>query len=382
MLELSAIESLLQPESQTTVFHASEMELGKVSQLLRDEIARHWPKRLVFDSLSEYRLMAETPLRYRRHLLNLKQELAKQGSTALLLDDMDSSRMGSDPHVLSLADGVIEMEQMSPDYGKSRRRLRVMKMRSIRFSEGFHDYIIETGGIRVFPRLVAAEHHAAFQHQSVSSGCPQFDQLLGGGLDRGTTTLIMGPARTGKSTLALQYACSIADKGECSLFFTFDETRHTMLARAEALALSLDEHLRASVVRLQQVDPAEISPGEFAGRIQDGIEQGAKMVVIDPLNGYLNAMPGEHYLANQLHELSAYLNQQGVLTIFTLAQRGLVAALDAPVDLSYLADTVVNLRFCEAAGAMKKAISVIKKRSGEHEPTIREFALETGRASV
>lgn len=380
LLEFSAIEALSQPESQTTVFHPSEMELGKVSQLLRDEIAKHRPQRVVFDSLSEFRLLAETALRYRRQLLSLKQELARRGSTVLLLDDkMDSGRMGGDPHVLSLTHGVIEMEQLSPDYGKSRRRLRVMKMRGVRFSEGYHDYIIERGGILVFPRLVAAEHHMSFRRESIASGCPPFDELLGGGLDRGTTTLIMGPAGTGKSTLALQYACSMADRGEPSLLFTFDETRHTMLARADALGLNLGEHLRTGLVQIQQVDPAEISPGEFTGRIQAGVEQGARLVGIDTLNGYLNAMPGEQYLASQLHELSAYLNRQGVVTIFTLAQHGIVAALDAPVDLSYLADTVVSLRYFEAAGAMKKAISVIKKRSGRHEQTIREFALETGR---
>lgn len=313
-------------------------------------------------------------------MLNLKQELARQSTTVLLLDDkMDSNRIGSDPHVLSLTHGVIEMEQLSPDYGKSRRRLRVLKMRGVRFSEGYHDYIIETGGICVFPRLVAAEHHVDFQPESVSSECRPLDDLLGGGLDRGTTTLIMGPAGTGKSTLVLQYASSMARRGERSLLFTFDETRNTMLARAKALALGLEEYIRSGLVEVQQVDPAEISPGEFAGRIQMGVEQGARLVMIDTLNGYLNAMPGEQFLSNQLHELSAYLNQQGVLTIFTLAQHGLVSSLDAPVDLSYLADTVVSLRYFEAEGAMKKAISVVKKRSGRHEQTIREFALETGK---
>ena len=380
LLEFSAIESLLQPESQTTVFHASELELGKVSRLLRDEIQKYQPKRLVFDSLSEFRLLAETPLRYRRQLLNLKQELVQQGATVLLLDDkMDSKVGGGDPHILSLTHGVIEMEQLSPDYGKSRRRLRVLKMRGVRFSEGYHDYIIETGGIRIFPRLIAADHHVDFRREAVSSGCPPLDELLGGGLDRGTTTLIMGPAGTGKSTLAMLYACTMAERGERSLLFTFDETRNIMLSRADALSFGLGKHLRNGRVQIQQVDPAEISPGEFAGRIKDGVEQGARMVVIDTLNGYLNAMPGEQFLANQLHELSAYLNQQGVITIFTLSQHGLVDSLDAPVDLSYLADAVVSLRYFESAGAMKKAISVIKKRSGRHEQTIREFALETGR---
>jgi len=383
LLEFSAIESLLQPESQTTVFHASELELGKVSQLLRDEIRKHKPTRLVFDSLSEFRLLAETPLRYRRQLLALKQELAQQGSTVLLLDDkMDSNRMGGDPHVLSLTHGVVEMEQLSPDYGKSRRRLRVLKMRGVRFTEGYHDYIIETGGIRVFPRLVAADHHVEFRRQSVSSGCPPFDDLLGGGLDRGTTTLIIGPAGTGKSTLAMQYACSMAERGERGILFTFDETRNTMLARAEALNLGLSKHIRSGIVQVHQIDPAEISPGEFTGRIQEGIEQGARLVMVDTLNGYMNAMPGEQYLSNQLHELSAYLNQQGVVTIFTLAQHGMVDSLDAPVDLSYLADTVVSLRFFEAAGAMKKAISVVKKRTGAHESSIRELKIGPDRIQV
>ncbi len=380
LLEFSAIESILQPEAQTTVFHASEMELNKVSQLLRDEISKHRPSRVVFDSLSEFRLLAETPLRYRRQLLTLKQELAREGCTVLLLDDkMDNNRIGGDPHVLSLTHGVFEMEQLSPDYGKSRRRLRVLKMRGVRFSEGYHDYVIETGGIRVFPRLVAAEHHVEFEGESESSGCPPLDDLLGGGLDRGTTTLIIGPSGTGKSTLAAQYACTLAERGERGLLFTFDETRHTLLARADALNLGLTRHLQTGLIEVQQVDPAEISPGEFTGRIQAGVENGAKVVVIDTLNGYLNAMPGEQFLINQLHELSAYLNQQGILTVFTLAQHGLVSALETPVDLSYLADTVVSLRFFESEGAMKKAISVVKKRSGQHEQTIREFALESGR---
>lgn len=355
------------------------MELSKVSQLIREEVRKHRPRRVVFDSLSEFRLLAETPLRYRRQLLSLKQEMSKQGSTVLLLDDkMDSRRIGSDPHVLSLTHGVIEMEQLSPDYGRSRRRLRVMKMRGVRFSEGYHDYIIEKGGIHVFPRLVAAEHHVDFQRESVSSGCPPLDALLGGGLDRGTTNLFMGPAGTGKSTLAMQFACSMAERGEQSLLFTFDEIRNTMLARARALEMGLDEHIRAGLIDIQQVDPAEISPGEFAGRIQAGVARGAKLVVVDTLNGYLNSMPGEQYLANQLHEVSAYLNQQGVVTILTMAQHGLITALNAPIDLSYLADTVVSVRYFEAAGAMKKAISTVKKRSGQHEQTIREFALETG----
>jgi circadian clock protein KaiC len=378
-MEMSAIEALLKPEAQTTVFHASEVELSRVSGLLRDELHRTRPERVVFDSLSEFRLMAETPLRYRRQLLNLKQEFAQAKCTVLLLDDkMANAQIGADPHILSLAHGVIEMEQLSPDYGSSRRRLRVVKMRGVKFSEGFHDYTIATGGLRVFPRLVAARHSADFRREPVSSGLKELDDLLGGGLDRGTTALVMGPAGTGKSTLALQYANRMADHGERALVFTFDEARGVMLGRAKALGLGLDAHIQSGLITAEQVDPAELSPGEFAIRIVEGVRAGCKLVVIDSLNGYLNAMPGEKYLNAQLHELSSYLNQQGVVTILVLAQHGLVSADESPVDLSYLADTVVSLRYFEALGEVKQAIAVVKKRSGHHEKTIREFTLKTG----
>jgi circadian clock protein KaiC len=381
LLDLSGVESLTRPEAQTTVFHASEVELGKVSMLLLDEVRKIAPVRVVFDSLSEFRLLAETPLRYRRQLLNLKQEFANYNSTVLLLDDkMVNSRIGGDPHVLSLTHGVIEMEQLSPDYGMSRRRLRVMKMRGVKFREGYHDYIVAKGGLRTFPRLTAADHHTDFQRAPVSSGIGELDALFGGGLDRGTTTLILGQAGTGKSTLALQYVVQMASKGERSMVFTFDETLGVMLGRARALGLDLERFMPSGVLSIQQVDPAEISPGEFASRIVRGVDAGCKLVVIDSLNGYLNAMPGEKYLNNQLHELSSYLNQQGVVTLLILAQRGLLAsALEAPVDVSYLADTVVSIRFFEAAGAVKQALAMIKKRSGHHEKTIRELTLEAGK---
>src|SRR5215469_16520516 len=381
LLELSSIEQLLRPESQITVFRPSEIELNKISKLLIDEVGEKRPARIVFDSLSEFRLVAETALRYRRELLNLKRHFAQYQSTVLLLDDkMDRGVIGTDPHVLSLSHGVVEMEQLSPDYGKSRRRLRVLKLRGVKFREGYHDYIIETGGLRVFPRLIAAEHYAksARERESVPSGIKELDELFGGGLDRGTTTLILGTAGTGKSTLALQYARQMASKGDRGILFAFDETRSIMLARAKALGLDLEKHVESGLLTVQQVDPAEISPGEFAARIRDVVNRGCKLVVIDTLNGYLNAMPGEKYLNNQLHELVAYLNYQNVVTILILAQHGLVGAAEAPVDLSYLSDTVVSLRFFEAAGEVKQSIAVIKKRSGRHEKTIREFKLESG----
>jgi circadian clock protein KaiC len=380
LLELSAIDQLLLPEAQTTVFHPSEVELNKVSKLLIDEAGKIRPARVVFDSLSEFRLMAETALRYRRELLNLKQQFATHKSTVLLLDDkMDQSKIGIDPHVLSLSHGVIEMEQLSPDYGTSRRRLRVLKLRGVKFREGYHDYTIETGGLRAFPRLVAAEHHTKIKHETVSSGLKELDDLLGGGMDRGTTALILGAAGTGKSTIALQYATAMAARGDRGIVFAFDETRAIMLVRANALGLDLERHIQSGLITVQQVDPAEISPGEFADRILQQVNAGCKLVVIDTLNGYLNAMPGEKYLINQLHELTSYLNYKGVVTILILAQHGLVAGAEAPVDLSYLSDTVISLRFFEAAGEVKQSVAVIKKRSGPHEKTIREFKLEAGR---
>jgi circadian clock protein KaiC len=377
LLELSAIEKLLQPEAQTTVFHPSEIELNKVVRLVLEQADRARPARVVFDSLSELRLMAETPLRYRRQLLTLKQEFARYRSTVLLLDDkMNKAGAYVDPHVLSISHGVIEMEQLSPDYGISRRRLRVFKLRGSSFREGWHDYAIVRGGLRVFPRLVAGDHRSDLQRPAVSSGIGELDSLLGGGLNRGTTTLILGPAGTGKSSLALQYVVRMAELGECSMMFAFDETLGILKERARLIGLPLEQHIEKGLARVQQVDPAELSPGEFAVRVRKGVEAGARLMVIDSLNGYLNAMPGEHYMNSQLHELSSYLNQQGVITIIILAQHGLVAALEAPVDLSYLADTVVNLRYFEAGGSVKQAISVIKKRSGRHERTIREFKLE------
>jgi circadian clock protein KaiC len=376
LFELSAIDSLVRPEARTTVFHPSEIELTQVSERLLEEIRRIRPARAVFDSLSEFRLMAETALRYRRQLMNLKQELMKYNTTALLLDDrMDNSRIGGDPHVLSLTHGVIEMEQLSPDYGRSRRRLRVLKMRGMRFREGYHDYSIEKGGLKIFPRIIASDHRADFSPQAVSSGYREFDDLLGGGLDRGTTTLIMGPAGTGKSTLAMQYAAHMARQNESSVLFAFDEIRGIVLARATAVGLDVARHIDGGIIDVQQVDPAEISPGEFGMRIRQAVEGGCKLVIIDSLNGYLNAMPGDQYLINQLHEMSSYLNQKGVVTILILAQHGLIGQAEAPLNLSYLADTVVSVRFFEAAGAVRQALSVIKKRSGRHEKTIREYQL-------
>jgi len=376
LLELSAIEALLRPDSQTTVFHPSEIELNKISNLLLESIEKFQPRRVVFDSLSEFRLIAETALRYRRHLLNFKQEFFKHHSTVLLLDDkMNKAGVEVDPHVLSLTHGVIDMEQLSPDYGTARRRMHVTKMRGVQYREGYHDYTILKGGLRIFPRLVAAEHHVDFKRESISSGVPELDSLLGGGLDRGTTTLLIGSAGSGKSSIALQFAVQMAKRNEPSAIFAFDETLGIMTARAEALGLPLRSHMESELIHARQIDPAEISPGEFAWTVRENVQRGCKLIVIDSLNGYLNAMPGEQYLNSQLHELTSSLNQQGVITILVVAQHGMVTALEAPIDLSYLCDTVINLRYFEAAGEVKQSVAVIKKRSGNHERSIREFKL-------
>ncbi|MFU8817388.1 MAG: ATPase domain-containing protein [Pseudomonadales bacterium] len=380
MIELDSAGDLFRGDAQTTVFHPSEVELNAVTGMIREAAERLRPARVVFDSLSEYRLLAQSALRHRHQLLEFKRLFSTIGSTVLLVDDKNFGPISADPHVLSLAHGVIDLEQLAPIYGVPRRRLQASKLRGVRYREGFHDFIIETGGMRAFPRLVAAEHHKKFHAEAVPSGNAALDNLLGGGLDRGTTSLIMGPAGTGKSTLALLYAARMAERGERVLLFSFDETLGIALARARTLGFDLAPHIDSGLIQTQHLDPAELSPGEFANRVQRGVQAGAKLVIIDSLNGYMHAMPGEAHLIHQLHELSAYLNQQGVATMLLLALHGIMGDADSKLELSYLADTVVSLRYFETAGEVRKAIAVVKKRSGAHERTIREiqFASDSG----
>lgn len=375
VLELAEIEGELLKESENTLFHPSEVELNRTTQRLLDEIEKAKPVRIVLDSLSELQVLSETPLRYRRQMLGFKQYLARRGVTVLLLDDRVRD---SDLTIQSIAHGVITLEKIALDYGVERRRLKLVKLRGLKFRGGYHDFIIERGGLVVFPRLVAAEHHAPFKRGPVSSGVAALDSLLGGGLDRGTSSLFIGPAGSGKSTLAIQFAAAMANQGEKSLLFTFDEAIATMVERATGIGIDIQRHLNEKTIEIQQVDPAEIPPGQFAARIRDAVERDrAGVLVIDSLNGYLNAMRDERFLSIQMHELLSYLGQQGVLTILTLAQHGMVGSMTSPVDLSYLADTVVLLRFFEATGSVKKAISVLKKRSGYHEPYIREYKISS-----
>ncbi|MDB6068028.1 MAG: hypothetical protein JWR26_4236 [Pedosphaera sp.] len=374
VMELSAIENELLQEAQNTLFHPSEVELNRTTKLVLDQVNKTKPVRVVFDSLSEMRLLAETALRYRRQMLALKQFFAGREVTVLLLDDRTSGE--ADLQVQSIAHGVVAMEKLPLDYGVERRRLKVVKMRGLNFRGGYHDFIIQEGGLRVFPRLVAAEHHRAFSRESVSSGLASLDALLGGGLDRGTSSLFIGPAGSGKSTLAMQYAMTMAAKGEHVVLYSFDENVGTLVARAREIGMDIQRHVDSRTLALHQVDPAELPPGQFASRIRQAVEHDrAKLLIIDSLNGYMNAMPDEKFLSIQMHELLSFLGQQGILTILTMAQHGLMGPMTAPVDLSYLADTVIMLRYFEAMGSVRKAVSVIKKRSGYHEATIREYKI-------
>lgn len=381
IVELSAIEQQLAAKSQNTLFHASEIELTETTKLLLDAVERIQPTRVAFDSLSELRLLSGTSLRYRRQILSFKQYLAGQNCTTLLLDDLSVD--GMDSHVLSLAHGVLVLEQLAPEYGAERRRLSVRKVRGTTYRGGYHDYVINTGGIGVFPRLVAAEHHRHFLNENVASGIEGVDVLLGGGLGRGTSTLFTGPPGSGKSSLALTFAVAAAQRGEKVAIYTFDESLPILFARAKGLGLPLAQLVDDGFVQVLQVDPAELSPGELSFQIQSAVEKhGAKFVLIDSLNGYLHSMAEERNLNLQLHELLTYLNQLGIVTMLVITPHGLLGNMQTPIDVTYIADTVVALRFFEASGSVHKAVSVIKKRTGHHETTIHEMKISSSGISV
>ena len=374
LYELVPPELSLDPTREQSVVYSSDLELGETVRLVMDCVERVKPDCVVFDSLSDIRLLAGSPLRYRRQVLALKHYFTGRNITTIFVDDMTEEM--DDANLHSLVHGVTRLEQLTIAYGAERRRLRVYKMRGRAFRGGYHDYVIRKGGLRIFPRLVASEHNQGFQDEKpVGSGLPDLDKLLRGGLDRGTSTLIMGPAGCGKSTLALQYVCAALERGEKALFISFDETRHNFYKRATGLHIDLEKH-RDNFV-FQQVDPAELSPGELSGIVRDHVAGGFGIVVLDSLSGYQNAMPEEQFLLLQMHEMLTYLNQQGVLTILVLAQHGLIGTMQSPVDLTYLSDTVLLLRYFEAHGELRRAISVLKKRTGGHEPSIREYRVDT-----
>lgn len=362
-----------EPRSAYTVFRPSEVELDEISREISEQVDRVRPTRLVLDSLSEIRLISDEPFRYRRELLVLSDQIAAHKCTGWLLD---IEIPGNEALVAdTLVSGVIQLQQFCPAYGGERRRLRVSKLRASRTMGGYHDFVILDDGIEVYPRLVAASHRSAHSSAEVSSGIGELDALLGGGLDRGTSTLLLGPGGAGKSTMATQFVATAAARGERSLMFCFDESPTNVVIRARGLGIPLAEHVEAGKVEIIAVDPAEFTPGELAHRVRAAVERGARMVVLDSLNGYLDAMPEERFLSAHLHELLAYLSEKGVATLLTIAQHGFFGKAKAPVNISYVADTVLLFRYFEVAGEVRQAVSVLKKRTGHHERTLRELQI-------
>lgn len=376
VVELVANAEDLDGESDLTMLSPSEVELTETTRKVLEAVERFKPARMVFDSLSELRLLAQNSLRYRRQILALKQFFVGRDCTVLLLDDRTAE--GPDLQLHSIAHGVISLEFKAPDYGKVRRELQVLKFRGSDFASGFHDFDIRADGIEVFPRLVASDHQADYERSVIASGVESLDTLMGGGIERGTSTLLMGPPGSGKSTIAFQYAAAATARQDHAVAFIFDETKSALLARSRGLGLRFAEGTGGGELLIRQVDPAEISPGEFAHVVREAVERyRARVVIIDSLNGYLNAMPHSRYLTAQLHELLSYLSNKGVATFLVVAQSGMMGSnMMSPVDASYLADTVVVLRYFEHSGMVKKAISVLKKRTGTHEESIREMWFE------
>ncbi|WP_422923257.1 ATPase domain-containing protein [Singulisphaera sp. PoT] len=361
-------------EGQYVIFHPSEVELGETTRQIMAEVERTNPMHVVFDGLSELRTLAADSLRYRRQLLSLKHYFEEQGITVLLLDDRTNPLGHIQPE--SLVGGNIVLEKHLPGYGGARRRLNVTKVRGANFQDGYHDYEIVRGGVVVHPRLVAAEHHDAFDLDVFSSGVENLDLMTHGGLQAGTTTLLLGPAGAGKSTVAMQYVATALSRGRKAAVFTFDEVIETLFSRSEKLCLEeIRQYLKDGRLHAQQVDPAELSPGGFADKVTRVVEGGARIIVIDSLNGYLSAMPEERFLTTHLHELFSYLNQQGIVTIVVVAQHGLLMANSQELDVSYLADMVLLLRYFEVSAQIRQAISVFKKRTGSHERTLRELLI-------
>jgi circadian clock protein KaiC len=381
VFEVVPPENLLDAEQQQSLLYSADLELGETTKLILDAFERVKPQRVVIDSLSEIRLLAQSSLRYRRQILALKHYFARHSATVLLLDDMTSDTLDKTVH--SVVHGVIQLQELAPDYGADRRRLRVSKYRGRRFRGGFHDFAIRTGGVAVFPRLVSAEHRTKFKRRQLTSGIAELDKLLGGGIEQGSSTLVLGPAGTGKSLIALQFMAAAIKRGEKAAYFVFDEELGLLYDRTKALGFDLEAMRDSGALQIEQIDAAELAPGEFAHRVRERVDTAnVKTVVIDSLNGYQAAMPQEHALVLHIHELLQYLNRQGASTFLTVAQHGLVGDMKAPVDVTYLADTVILLRYFEAAGQVRRAISVIKKRTGAHEDTIREFRIGNGGLSL
>jgi len=373
--DLAIPEETVSPESQYTIYHSSEVELGETTKAIFDQVELLKPTRVILDSLSEMRLQARDPLRYRRQILALKQYFAGKQGTVFLLDDHTSE--SSDRLLESIVHGVIMLAQNSPGYGAARRNLFIQKLRGVKYLSGYHDYNIESGGIVIYPRLVAPDKPTDFDPKPLSSNVDGIDTLTGGGLDPGTATLIMGPAGSGKSTLAAQFAFAAAERGENVAFFIFDEGASNLLKRTSTIGIDIEKHMKTGRCTIKQINPAELSAGEFSFLVRQSVERDkATVIVIDSVNGYFYAMPEERFLTAHIHELLTYLSNRGVLTLMLLAQHGLIGTnMPVPVDLSYMADTVLLIRYFEALGRVRQAISVVKKRTGNHERTIREFRI-------
>jgi circadian clock protein KaiC len=375
-----ADDEALDPDAQQSILHPAEIELGETSKGVMDHVTLVKPARVVFDSLSEMRLLAQNPLRYRRQILALKHFFASRACTVLLLDDKTSQ---ADQHLHSIAHGVISLEQIAQEYGKERRRVNIIKMRGIKFRGGFHDYLLDTGGMRMFPRLVAVEHPADFVAEIRSTGSASLDALLGGGLVAGTNSLIMGPSGVGKTTMTVRCMLAVLERGDKAVFYLFDEGLGTFLTRSENLGMDLRPFIANGQLQMRHVDPAELSPGEFAQSVRDAVEQAdIKFVAIDSLNAYLQAMPGEKFLLLQMHELLSFLNQKGVTTALVLGEHGFVGNLQRDVDLSYLSDTTVLMRFFESDAELRRAITVTKSRISSHAMTIHELLLHSNGVEI
>jgi circadian clock protein KaiC len=376
VFELLPPESLLDSEQQQSLLYSSDLELGETTKQIFDAVGRFRPDRVVLDSLSEIRLLAQSSLRYRRQILAIKHFFAQFNTTVILLDDLTADI--ADKTVHSVAHGVLRLEELAPAYGAERRRARIIKYRGVKFRGGYHDVTITTGGLNVFPRLVASEYRAGLPRSKMSSGHAEFDQLLGGGVETGSSTLILGPAGTGKSLAAITFIAAAIKRGEKAALFVFDEELGLLFSRMKGLNIDLEAMQRSGALFIEQVDAAELSPGEFAYLVRKRVDDDhIKTVVIDSLNGYQAAMPEENSLILHVHELLQYLNRRGAATFMTVAQHGLVGDMKAPVDVTYLADTVVLLRYFEALGSVRRAMSIIKKRTGMHESTIREYRIDS-----
>jgi circadian clock protein KaiC len=381
IFELVPPESVLDPDQHQSLLYSSDLELGETARRIFDTIERLKPKRVVIDSLSEIRLLAQSSLRYRRQILALKHYFAQSNSTVIMLDDLTTE--STDRAVHSIAHSVIHLDQLAPIYGGERRRVRVVKCRGQKFLGGYHDFVITSGGVVVFPRLVAAAHRHGFSGETLQSGIGELDELLGGGITAGSSTLVIGPAGTGKSLLALHFVAAAVARGERAALFVFDEELGLLLARAKGLGIDLAAMRDSGGIFITQMDAAELSPGEFSHRVRACVDrEQIRTVVIDSLNGYQAAMTEEQYVILHLHELLQYLNRRGAATFLTVAQHGMIEAMRQTIDVTYLADTVIMLRYFEALGHVRRAISVMKKRTGPHENTIRELKISDQGISV